>query len=126
MLLRRRSSSTIAGVDVGDMEEDEREELGNEFTRKSEEAEEEVLEEEEVELSDTDDEAHAKRSRQVRRFLGWEAGRSKWWKIYALHFLFMWNTRMYEYASVSLPLSSRRCVANDFRLCLWRWHSQIV
>lgn len=25
----------------------------------------------------------------------------KWWKVYALHFLFMWNTRTYEYASVS-------------------------
>jgi hypothetical protein len=27
--------------------------------------------------------------------------RWKWWKVYALHFLFMWNTRTYEYASVS-------------------------
>jgi hypothetical protein len=27
--------------------------------------------------------------------------RWKWWKMYTLHFLFMWNTRTYEYASVS-------------------------
>lgn len=26
----------------------------------------------------------------------------KWWKVYALHFLFMWNTRTYEYASILL------------------------
>jgi hypothetical protein len=27
--------------------------------------------------------------------------RSKWWKVYAMHFLFMWNSRTYEYVSVS-------------------------
>jgi len=27
--------------------------------------------------------------------------KEKWRKIYALHFLFMWNTRTYEFASVS-------------------------
>lgn len=27
--------------------------------------------------------------------------RTKWWKIYMLHFLFMWNTRTFEYVSVS-------------------------
>ena len=30
----------------------------------------------------------------------WEE-RMKWWKIYALHFLFMWNSRTFEYVSVS-------------------------
>ncbi|KAG0646506.1 Solute carrier family 40 member 1 [Hyphodiscus hymeniophilus] len=29
-------------------------------------------------------------------------GRKRWWKVYALHFLFMWNARTYEYASVVL------------------------
>jgi hypothetical protein len=29
----------------------------------------------------------------------WEE-RMKWWKIYALHFLFMWNSRTFEYVSV--------------------------
>jgi hypothetical protein len=28
--------------------------------------------------------------------------RTKWWKIYTLHLLFMWNTRTYEYASIVL------------------------
>jgi len=28
--------------------------------------------------------------------------RVKWWKVYTLHFLFMWTTRTYEYASVSV------------------------
>ena len=28
--------------------------------------------------------------------------RLKWWKLYTLHFMFMWSTRTYEYASVSL------------------------
>ena len=27
--------------------------------------------------------------------------RWKWWKVYAMHFLFMWNSRTYEYVSVS-------------------------
>lgn len=27
--------------------------------------------------------------------------RMKWWKVYAMHFLFMWNSRTYEYVSVS-------------------------
>lgn len=27
--------------------------------------------------------------------------KSKWLKVYALHFLFMWNSRTYEYVSVS-------------------------
>lgn len=30
----------------------------------------------------------------------WEE-RLKWWKVYALHFLFMWNSRTFEYVSVS-------------------------
>jgi hypothetical protein len=29
----------------------------------------------------------------------WEE-RMKWWKVYALHFLFMWNSRTFEYVSV--------------------------
>jgi len=28
-------------------------------------------------------------------------GKSKWWTVYAMHFLFMWNSRTYEYVSVS-------------------------
>lgn len=30
----------------------------------------------------------------------WEE-RVKWWKVYALHFLFAWNSRTFEYVSVS-------------------------
>ena len=30
----------------------------------------------------------------------WEE-RMKWWKVYALHFLFMWNSRTFEFVSVS-------------------------
>jgi len=32
----------------------------------------------------------------------WEE-RMKWWKVYALHFLFMWNSRTFEYVSVNVP-----------------------
>lgn len=32
---------------------------------------------------------------------------TKWWKIYTLHFLFMWNTRTFEYVSVGA--SGRLC-----------------
>jgi len=32
----------------------------------------------------------------------WEE-RMKWWKVYALHFLFMWNSRTFEYVSVKHP-----------------------
>jgi hypothetical protein len=28
--------------------------------------------------------------------------RMKWWKLYSMHFLFMWNSRTFEYVSVSL------------------------
>ena len=31
--------------------------------------------------------------------------KEKWRKIYALHFLFMWNTRTYEFASVSYNIT---------------------
>jgi hypothetical protein len=34
------------------------------------------------------------------RRTSWEE-RAKWWKVYALHFLFMWNSRTFEYVSVS-------------------------
>jgi iron-regulated transporter 1 len=34
------------------------------------------------------------------RGTSWEE-RLKWWKMYALHFLFMWNSRTFEYVSVS-------------------------
>jgi hypothetical protein len=33
----------------------------------------------------------------------WQAERAKWWKVYLMHFLFMWNSRTYEYVSVSCP-----------------------
>ncbi|TVY81125.1 Solute carrier family 40 member [Lachnellula suecica] len=29
-------------------------------------------------------------------------GRSKWWRVYMMHFLFMWNSRTYEYVSIFL------------------------
>ncbi|KAG4439095.1 hypothetical protein IFR05_005437 [Cadophora sp. M221] len=32
--------------------------------------------------------------------------RTKWWKIYVLHFLFMWNTRTFEYVSIILVASA--------------------
>lgn len=35
-----------------------------------------------------------------------QAERAKWWKVYLMHFLFMWNLRTYEYASAS-HLNSR-------------------
>lgn len=38
------------------------------------------------------------------RRTSWEE-RMKWWKVYALHFLFMWNSRTFEYVSVSLSQS---------------------
>ena len=30
--------------------------------------------------------------------------RLKWWKVYAMHFLFSWNSRTFENVSVSVPL----------------------
>ncbi len=41
--------------------------------------------------------------------------RMKWWKVYALHFLFMWNTRTYEYASVG-PLHGTAQIEKVFIL----------
>ncbi|TVY38510.1 Solute carrier family 40 member, partial [Lachnellula occidentalis] len=32
--------------------------------------------------------------------------RAKWWKVYLMHFLFMWNSRTYEYASIFLVASA--------------------
>jgi hypothetical protein len=32
--------------------------------------------------------------------------RLKWWKVYAMHFLFSWNSRTFENVSVSTSLSS--------------------
>jgi iron-regulated transporter 1 len=32
--------------------------------------------------------------------------RLKWWKVYAMHFLFSWNSRTFENVSVSGFLSS--------------------
>lgn len=37
--------------------------------------------------------------------LGWEE-RMKWYKVYAMHFLFMWNSRTFEYVSVSHQTSN--------------------
>jgi hypothetical protein len=44
------------------------------------------------------------------KMTSWEE-RMKWWKVYALHFLFMWNSRTFEYVSVSFTSSSlgNRC-----------------
>lgn len=55
--------------------------------------------------------------------VGWEE-RLKWWKVYAFHFLFMWNSNTIEYVSVSyftvegewvradsIDLSGRFCVS---------------
>ena len=42
--------------------------------------------------------------------------RAKWWKVYALHFLFMWNTRMYEYASVLSPIVLSKLLLMENRL----------
>jgi hypothetical protein len=36
-----------------------------------------------------------------RKALSAKTGRAKWFRIYVLHLLFMWNLRTYEYASVS-------------------------
>jgi hypothetical protein len=33
--------------------------------------------------------------------------RLKWWKVYAMHFLFSWNSRTFENVSVSSSLSSK-------------------
>jgi len=35
----------------------------------------------------------------VRKVLQ-QTQRARWWKVYLMHFLFMWNSRTYEYASV--------------------------
>lgn len=47
--------------------------------------------------------------------------RMKWWKVYSLHFLFMWNMRTYEYASVSVVFLWLNLLAEIYRLswCLW-------
>ncbi|KAI9048413.1 hypothetical protein LZ554_007249 [Drepanopeziza brunnea f. sp. 'monogermtubi'] len=34
------------------------------------------------------------------------AGETRWWKIYGLHFLFMWNIRTFEYVSIVLVASA--------------------
>ncbi|KAJ5041278.1 uncharacterized protein L3040_005826 [Drepanopeziza brunnea f. sp. 'multigermtubi'] len=34
------------------------------------------------------------------------AGETRWWKIYSLHFLFMWNIRTFEYVSIVLVASA--------------------
>lgn len=36
--------------------------------------------------------------------------RRKWWRVYAMHFLFMWNIRTYEYVSVGDGLGSNLCL----------------
>ncbi|TVY44297.1 Solute carrier family 40 member [Lachnellula subtilissima] len=35
-----------------------------------------------------------------------QTDRVKWWKVYLMHFLFMWNSRTYEYASIFLIASA--------------------
>lgn len=49
----------------------------------------------------------------------WEE-RLKWWKVYALHFLFMWNSGTFEYVSVSFPNSLGRLAADlkDISCCI--------
>jgi len=42
----------------------------------------------------------APESEEIGRKLSRTEERKKWWKVYALHFLFVWNTRGYEFASV--------------------------
>ena len=54
----------------------------------------------EMELMNVDEEDPFGDIRQVRNSTSRAEERMKWWKVYALHFLFMWNTRTYEYASV--------------------------
>jgi hypothetical protein len=39
--------------------------------------------------------------------------RWKWWRVYALHFLFVWNTRTYEYASVGASCDDYWDSANE-------------
>jgi hypothetical protein len=54
----------------------------------------------ETELMDVDEEHPFEDIKQVRNSTSRAEERMKWWKVYALHFLFMWNTKTYEYASV--------------------------
>ncbi len=57
--------------------------------------------------------------------------RWKWWKIYGMHFLFMWNSRGFEYVSVSsfpryFVFYMKASTNLDFRSFLLRWHSRRV
>jgi len=76
----------------------------------------------------TDDDERVTRTFPQERFLVDELGfgdesikvrvvgeRAKWWKIYTMHFMFMWNTRTYEYASVSSSQSSRNRLTYDWK-----------
>jgi hypothetical protein len=38
--------------------------------------------------------------------------RMKWWRIYAMHFLFSWNSRTFEYVSVARILPCPRSTAD--------------
>lgn len=39
--------------------------------------------------------------------------RRKWWKIYAMHFLFSWNSRTFEYVSVRNPHTFHTALTNS-------------
>lgn len=48
---------------------------------------------------------------------GVKTGREKWYRIYVLHLLFMWNLRTYEFASVSLTTQR---VSHNILLMIYR------
>jgi iron-regulated transporter 1 len=39
--------------------------------------------------------------------------RKRWWKVYALYFVFMWTSNIYEYASVSSPYPIETCINGE-------------
>jgi hypothetical protein len=52
--------------------------------------------------------------------------RMKWWRVFAMHFLFTWNVRTYEYASVSAILPSQvELPLKIARLSWYLWHFRI-
>lgn len=62
-----------------------------------------------------------------RKVLDAKSGRAKWFRIYVLHLLFMWNLRTYEYASVSLiPQRLSKHIADETRLSLCQLPFRIV
>ena len=55
-----------------------------------------------------------------------KSGREKLFRIYVMHLLFMWNSRTYEFASVSQAHTLPKHVAHENRLSSCHWHFLVV